>query len=60
MSYSEGGIEMDEAVFWIKLAVWVIAAIGFWRTYLQLTTIRTRTFFSPKADVVVHGVVRHS
>jgi hypothetical protein len=45
MCYSEGGIEMDEAVFWIKLAAWVIAAIGFWRA------CRTQRLASPQGLV---------
>jgi hypothetical protein len=43
MSYSEGGIEMDELGFWINLALWIAAGIGFWRAYLEITTIRAQT-----------------
>jgi hypothetical protein len=27
-------------LFWIKVAIWVAAAIGFWRSYRELTKIR--------------------
>jgi hypothetical protein len=51
MSYSEGGVEMDEAVFWIKLAAWVIAAIGFWRACRGLTTIRFASRSAAGSDI---------
>jgi hypothetical protein len=27
-------------LFWIKVTIWVAAAIGFWRSYRELTKIR--------------------
>jgi hypothetical protein len=27
-------------LFWINVAIWIAAAIGFWRSYRELTKIR--------------------
>jgi hypothetical protein len=27
-------------LFWIKIAIWIAAAIGFWRSYREITRVR--------------------